>query len=175
MTSVVTPREPSDRTSIRQTQVLASRRCHSDRFLPTRLFRSEMQTSPIFERCTFSSLTRITNLDSEPFGVEALPSSQWDTGDYVVGIVTDTLGHGTIELPSGRDMEVAEGDAVVGAFGSRQATLEMTGSWRDISDDHVMHALTRAGLFGTSSRARPWCNTPSSSGTTATFIAEAKR
>jgi hypothetical protein len=107
-----------------------------------------MQSSPIFDRCTFSSLTRITNLDSEPFGVEALPSSQWDTADYVVGVVTDTSGHGTIELPSGRDMEVAEGDAVVGAFGTRQATLEMTGSWRDIGDDHVMHALTRAGLFG---------------------------
>lgn len=107
-----------------------------------------MQTSPIFDRCTFSSLTRITNLDSEPFGVEALDASEWATGDYVVGVVTDTSGHHTIELPSGRDMEVAEGDAVVGAFGTRQATLEMTGSWRDIGDDRVMHALTRAGLFG---------------------------
>ena len=107
-----------------------------------------MQTSPIFDRCTFSSLTRITDLASTAFEVEARPPSEWSTGDYVVGIVTDTSGHRAIELPSGRDMEVAEGDAVVGAFGTRAATLEMTGSWRDIGDDRVMHALTRAGLFG---------------------------
>ena len=107
-----------------------------------------MQPSPVFDRCTFSSLTRITNLDSEPFGVEALDASAWATGDYVVGVVTDASGHRAIELPSGRDMEVAEGDAVVGAFGTREATLEMTGSWRSIGDDGVMHALTRAGLFG---------------------------
>jgi len=107
-----------------------------------------MQSSPIFDRCTFSSLTRITDLASQPFEVDARPMSEWDTGDYVVGIVTDTSGHREIELPSGRNMEVAEGDAVVGAFGTRQATLEMTGSWRDIDDEGVMHALTRAGLFG---------------------------
>jgi hypothetical protein len=45
-------------------------------------------------------------------------------------------------------MEVAEGDAIVGAFGTRAATLEITGSWRAIDDDRTMHALTRAGLFG---------------------------
>jgi hypothetical protein len=107
-----------------------------------------MSTAPIFDRCTFSSLTRITDLDQTAFTVEARPQSEWATGDYVVGIVTDTSGHRAIELTSGRDMEVAEGDAVVGAFGVRAATLEMTGSWRAIDDDHVMHALTRAGLFG---------------------------
>jgi len=77
-----------------------------------------------------------------------VPSDQWATGDYVVGIVTDTSGYRTIELPNGRDMEVAEGDAVVGAFGVRAATLEITGSWRAIGEDRTMHALTRAGLFG---------------------------
>ena len=109
-----------------------------------------MSFSPIFNRCTFGSLTRITNLHTEPFQIEAMPPSAWATGDYVVGIVTDTSGYRAIELPNGRDMEVAEGDAVVGAFGTRQATLEMTGSWREIGDDRVMHALTRAGLFGRS-------------------------
>jgi hypothetical protein len=105
-------------------------------------------SSPIFDRCTFSSLTRISDLGTTPFEIEAVPPDQWATGDYVVGIVTDTSGYRTIELPNGRDMEVAEGDAVVGAFGTRQATLELTGSWERIGDDHVMHALTRAGLFG---------------------------
>ena len=107
-----------------------------------------MALSPIFDRCTFSSLTRITDLGTRPFEVEARPHSAWDTGDYVVGVVTDTSGYRQIELPSGRDMEVAQGDAVVGALGTRQATLEMTGSWREVGDDGVMHALTRAGLFG---------------------------
>lgn len=107
-----------------------------------------MPTSPIYDRCTFGSLTRITDLERAPFGVEARPPSAWSTGDYVVGIVSDTSGYRTIELPTGRHIEVAEGDAVVGAFGTREATLEVTGSWRDIGDDRVMHALTRAGLFG---------------------------
>jgi hypothetical protein len=105
-------------------------------------------SAPIFDRCTFSSLTRTSDLAHSPFQIEALPASDWARGDYVVGIVTDTSGYRTIELPTGRDMEVAEGDAVVGAFGRREATLELTGSWRDIGDDNVMHALTRAGLFG---------------------------
>ncbi len=107
-----------------------------------------MQPSPIYDRCTFSSLARITDLDTTPFDVEARSRDQWATGDYVVGVVTDTSGYRAIELPNGRDMEVAEGDAVVGAFGVRQATLEMTGSWRTIGTDGTMHALTRAGLFG---------------------------
>jgi hypothetical protein len=107
-----------------------------------------MSSSPIFDRCTFGSLTRITDLPSQTFDVEPVPSAQWATGDYVVGIVTDTSGYRTIELPNGRDMEVAEGDAVVGAFGTRAATLEITGSWRGIGEDRTMHALTRAGLFG---------------------------
>ena len=114
--------------------------------LPTSL--RPMVPSPIFDRCTFGSLTRITDLPTTTFNVESRPRAEWDTGDYVVGIVTDTSGYRTIELPNGRDMEVAEGDAVVGAFGTRAATLEMTGSWRAIEDDRTMHALTRAGLFG---------------------------
>ena len=107
-----------------------------------------MRTSPIYDRCTFSSMTRITDLSTHPFRINTLPSSEWDTGDYVVGIVTDTSGHRTIELTSGREMEIAEGDPVVGAFGTRQATLEMTGSWQSIGEDGLMYALTRAGLFG---------------------------
>lgn len=107
-----------------------------------------MQPSPIYDRCIFSSLTRITDLDSVAFEIEARPSGQWERGDYVVGIVTDTSGYRTIELTNGRNMEVAEGDAVVGAFGRREATLEVTGSWRAVGDDRVMHAMTRAGLFG---------------------------
>lgn len=45
-------------------------------------------------------------------------------------------------------MEAAEGDAVGGAFGARQATLKMTRSWLDISGDQVMHIRPRDALFG---------------------------
>jgi hypothetical protein len=107
-----------------------------------------MSQSPIYDRCTFGSLARITDLNSKPFDIEPRPSDEWGRGDFVVGIVSDTSGHHTIELPTGRQMEVAEGDAVIGAFGTREATLELTGSWRDIEEDGVMHALTRGGLFG---------------------------
>ncbi len=107
-----------------------------------------MSDAPLFDRCIFSSLTRISALDTTPFTLTARPASDWSGGDYVVGVVTDTSGYRAIELPSGRDMEVAEGDAVMGALGTRKATLEMTGSWRAIGADGTMHALTRAGLFG---------------------------
>ncbi|MFP4228266.1 MAG: hypothetical protein ACLFTE_05490 [Salinivenus sp.] len=107
-----------------------------------------MSDAPLFDRCIFSSLTRISALDTTPFTLAERPFSEWATGDYVVGVVTDTSGYHTIELPSGRNMEVAEGDAVMGALGTRKATLEMTGSWRTIEADGTMHALTRAGLFG---------------------------
>ena len=107
-----------------------------------------MSRSPIYDRCTFGSLARITDLAHTPFDIEARPQDDWGTGDYVVGVVEDTSGYRTIELPTGRHMEVAEGDAIVGALGTREATLELTGSWRDIEEDGVMHALTRAGLFG---------------------------
>lgn len=107
-----------------------------------------MASSVVLDRYILGSLTRIADFDEESFSVNELPASQWDTGDYVVGIVSDASGFSGIELASGRHMAVAEGDLVVGAFGTRRATLEVTGSWQSIGDDGVMHALTRAALFG---------------------------
>lgn len=100
-------------------------------------------------RYCFSSLTRISTLPECDFDVAVLPREQWDTGDYVVGRVLDTLGclhH--IELPNGRMVEVCEGDLVVGAFGQRAATLEAVGDWRAIADDNCFDMMTSAGLFG---------------------------
>ena len=48
-------------------------------------------------------------------------------------------------------VEVLEDDLVVGALGTRYATLESTGDWQQIGDDLVMQALTSAGVFGRSS------------------------
>ncbi len=97
----------------------------------------------------FTSLTRISNLPEVPFSVEPLRRELWDTGDYVVGEVDSPPSNlGRIELASGRVVEVVEGDLIVGAFGTRYATLEAVGEWRDIEDDLRMKALTGAGLFG---------------------------
>lgn len=107
-----------------------------------------MAPSVVLDRYVLGSLTRIANLDTVPFTVEKYPSPEWATGDYVVGMVTDASGYSGIELSNGRHMDVARGDLVVGAFGVRRATLEITGSWREIDDEGVMHSLTSAALFG---------------------------
>lgn len=39
-------------------------------------------------------------------------------------------------------------DLVVGALGERYATLEATGSWKEVEEDGIMHLLTGGGLLG---------------------------
>lgn len=99
-------------------------------------------------RYIYTSVTRISNLDSESFNVKPIDRDQWHTGDYVVGKVLSVAGtvH-KIELPNGRMIEVFEDDLVIGAFGERMATLEAVGNWQSISDNKF-NALTSAGLFG---------------------------
>lgn len=101
------------------------------------------------EKCFFASLTRISDLDKRPFFVEPVSRRWWETGDYVVGEVISAPSRlSCIELSTGRMVEVAEGDLVVGAFGVRYATLETVGGWQSIGRDRIMEALTGAGLFG---------------------------
>ena len=97
---------------------------------------------------THASLTRISDLRERPFEIEPIDRSMWATGDYAVGEVTATSPSVRVELTSGRMVEVAPGDYVVGALGIREATLEAVGSWRDIEDDLRMQAMTAAGIFG---------------------------
>ncbi|MDH4072090.1 MAG: hypothetical protein OEV41_03170 [Gammaproteobacteria bacterium] len=95
-----------------------------------------------------SSLTRISDLATEPYEIVRLAKAHWATGDYVVGEITGPRNRQLqFELTSGRMIQALRGDCVVGALGSRAATLEATGSWMDISGDE-MHAMTSAGLFG---------------------------
>lgn len=94
------------------------------------------------------SLARIADFDANPFDVAIIPRSDWETGDYVQGVVTGKpTGLYNIESATGDMVEVAPGDSVIGAFGHRAATLEGVGSWMEI-DGGAMHALTSAGLFG---------------------------
>ncbi len=99
----------------------------------------------------FASLTRISNLPESSFYVKPLPRKSWSTGDYVVGEVGSPASRlSLVELSTGRMVEVAQGDLIVGALGARYATLETVGGWQNIGSDGRMEALTAAGLFGRS-------------------------
>ena len=97
-------------------------------------------------RYVYSSVTRIADLN-RPWQLEAIPQESWGSGDYVVGKVIDPRALHNVELPTGRIMEVMAGDLVVGAWGSRAATLEAVGDWESI-EDNTFDAMTPAGLFG---------------------------
>jgi hypothetical protein len=104
----------------------------------------------------FSSVTRIANLQTEPFQCQPLPKDAWETGDYVVCDVVGRPGPlYQIEESSGRMCQVFDGDIVIGAFGRRAATLEGVGDWRNIGDDMALHALTSAGLLGKATSVSP--------------------
>lgn len=107
-------------------------------------------------RIFFSSLTRIADLERVPFETITVSREKWRAGQYVLGEVVGPPGPlTTLELASGLSIELVEGDRVVGAFGVRQATLEVVGDYHAIGDDLRMQALTGAGLFG---RATSTCS-----------------
>jgi hypothetical protein len=100
-------------------------------------------------KCFFLSLTRIADFESRPFDVEPVRRPRWATGDYVMGEITARHGsQSQLELISGRMIEGMPGDRVIGALGTRCATLEGVGSWEEVGDDLSMHSLTAAGLLG---------------------------
>ena len=97
----------------------------------------------------FASLTRISDLADRPFKVRKLEHNIWATGDYVAAKVIGAPNPlYRVELNNGRMVEVMEGDHIVGAFGTRAATLEATGDWKEIGSNLQMSALTSAGLLG---------------------------
>jgi hypothetical protein len=97
----------------------------------------------------YGSLARIADFHDSNYEVKKLPRTQWETGDYVEG---EVIGSPTplyrMEDRVGHMVSVEPGDWVIGALGERAATLEGVGSWRDIGEDGVMHALTAAGIMG---------------------------
>ena len=101
------------------------------------------------ERYFYTSMTRPAGLAERAFTVEAVPRERWRYADYVVAEITaGGIGRYQIEVPDGRLVEVLAGDTIVGALGSRHATLEIVGDWREIGDDLQMEALSIAGGFG---------------------------
>lgn len=96
----------------------------------------------------FTSLARISDLEEREFDVEAVDRGRWSTGDYVAAEVRTRAAGRRIELSTGRNIEVAEGDVLVGALGRREATLEATGSWEKVGPDGRMHVLSGGGILG---------------------------
>jgi hypothetical protein len=95
------------------------------------------------------SLTRISDLDSRPFTVQPLPREAWELGDYVAArVIGRPHTQYRLELACGRMIDVMAGDHLIGAFGTRAATLGGVGDWTAIGEDLEMEALTCAGLFG---------------------------
>lgn len=96
----------------------------------------------------FTSVTRISDLRDDGCRVEPLPRRRWATGDYVAVEIVSTSSGQRLELDNGRLIEVSEGDLAVGALGVRHATLEATGTWKEVGEDHRIDFLTAGGLMG---------------------------
>lgn len=58
---------------------------------------------------TYTSLTRISDLRESEYQIDPVDRSRWETGDYVVGEVTQTKRGNSIELANARLIEVSEG------------------------------------------------------------------
>ena len=97
----------------------------------------------------YTGLTRISDLSEREFEIQKIDKSHWETGDYVACKIikkgSDTF---KLELTNGRMRGVIGGENLIGALGERHATLEATGTWREVGKDQMMHVLTAGGLLG---------------------------
>ena len=104
----------------------------------------------------YTSVTRCSDLWSEPFETSLLDRGEWATGDFVVGrVVGERNRLYECETKTGRMAELVRGDLLVGALGRRAATLEGVGDWRDTTEDLQLDALTSAGLLGRATSISP--------------------
>jgi hypothetical protein len=94
------------------------------------------------------SVSRIAGLEDRAFDVVARSRADWRWGDYVVGEVLEAGPGAHVEWPDGHLTNVARGDQWLGVLGSRCATLELVGDWRDVGSDLQVHSLSAAGVFG---------------------------
>jgi hypothetical protein len=112
--------------------------------------------APLGANVVFASVTRNASLPDRLDSVEQLPRGRWSAGDFVAGTVLEQPGVShTVETTSGRMAEVFPGDVLVGALGTRYATLEAVGDWREIEDDLLLDSLTRAGVLGKCTSVAP--------------------
>lgn len=108
-----------------------------------------------------ASVTRIANLHETEYDVVERPQSSWETGDYVFTRVTRRPSPGVgVENRHGRRVELIEDETLVGALGTRRATLDLVGGWRDVGEDGQMQVLTKGGVLGSVTSASPFSNFP---------------
>jgi len=100
------------------------------------------------QRYFFLSLTRIADFTQNDITIKKRIHKNWRSGDYVACRVAKPPGSMKVEMTCGRMAEIAEDDILIGALGERFATLEATGSWREVDRNLKMHLLTSAGIFG---------------------------
>jgi len=104
----------------------------------------------------YTSVTRCSNLWSEPFETSLMDRAAWSTGDFVVGrVVGERNRLYECETKTGRVADMVRGDLLIGALGRRAATLEGVGDWRAVADDLQLDALTSAGLLGRATSISP--------------------
>lgn len=100
-------------------------------------------------KTALGSVTRITDFSESMPEFERRPRETWRRGDYIaVEMLPGGLETYTVETPDGSGGAVGPGDVIIGALGTRAATLQVTGSWEEVGDELEMHTLTRAGVFG---------------------------
>lgn len=107
----------------------------------------------------FTSLARIASFG--PFEIAPLPRPRWAWGDYVAVEVVPPLAFGPrVERLNGRLMQVAVGDRLIGALGTRYATLELTGTWEEVGSDGIMQVLSGGGMLGRMTSISPMLGAP---------------
>ena len=108
-----------------------------------------------------TSVTRIAPLETEVWDVTPYPRSEWCTGDYVLARVNERPNPGSrVENRHGRQVELMEGETLIGALGTRRATLDKVGGWRDVGEDKRMQVLTLGGVLGRIASASPFSKMP---------------
>lgn len=103
----------------------------------------------------YSSLTRISPLRDVAWTLQKLPREEWAAGDYLL-CEAEVRGYDHLELETGRMATLVSGDRFIGALGDREATLEATGSWREVGEDLLLDLLTGAGLLGKMTSKSPF-------------------
>ena len=108
-----------------------------------------------------TSVTRIAPLETNTWDVTECPKKEWHTGDYVFARVNQRPSPGTrVENRHGRRVELMEGETLVGALGTRRATLDKVGGFRDVREDNRMQVLTLGGVLGRITSASPFSYSP---------------
>ena len=108
-----------------------------------------------------TSVTRIAPLKSGAWDVTTVPRTEWHTGDYVLARVNQRPSpNSRVENRHGRRVELMEGETLVGALGTRRATLDKVGGWQDVRENKRMQVITLGGVLGRITSASPFSHPP---------------